>query len=94
MVVRIPQILMVGLGMFSVASVPAGAQEHTPDQPFVVVLGIAQDGGVPQAGTKEHPGWDDPGANGLCLAGCRSMKRRRCGVIQRRNGLNRERNPR
>jgi len=28
--------------------------------PYLVVLGIAQDGGVPQAGVKEHPGWDDP----------------------------------
>lgn len=27
--------------------------------PYLVVLGIAQDGGVPQAGTKEHAGWDD-----------------------------------
>ncbi len=25
--------------------------------PFLIVLGIAQDGGVPQAGTKQHPGW-------------------------------------
>ena len=29
-------------------------------QPYLVVLGIAQDGGVPQAGTDDHPGWDDP----------------------------------
>jgi pyrroloquinoline quinone biosynthesis protein B len=28
--------------------------------PFAVVLGIAQDGGYPQAGTKDHPAWDDP----------------------------------
>ncbi len=28
--------------------------------PYLVVLGIAQDGGVPQAGVKKHPGWDDP----------------------------------
>lgn len=27
-----------------------------------MVLGIAQDGGVPQAGTKSHPGWSDPAA--------------------------------
>ncbi len=27
--------------------------------PFIVVLGIGQDGGVPQAGT-DHPGWDNP----------------------------------
>ncbi len=30
------------------------------DPPVMVVLGIAQDGGVPQAGTKQHPGWQDP----------------------------------
>jgi pyrroloquinoline quinone biosynthesis protein B len=29
-------------------------------QPFLVVLGVAQDGGVPQAGSEDHPGWDDP----------------------------------
>ncbi len=28
--------------------------------PFVVVLGIAQDGGVPQAGADGEPGWSDP----------------------------------
>lgn len=28
--------------------------------PLTILLGIAQDGGVPQAGTKEHKGWDDP----------------------------------
>ena len=27
--------------------------------PYIVVLGISQDGGTPQAGTKEHPGWAD-----------------------------------
>jgi len=31
------------------------------DSVYVVVLGVAQDGGVPQAGTAVHPGWDDPG---------------------------------
>ncbi len=28
--------------------------------PYLVVLGVAQDAGAPQAGTKEHPGWEDP----------------------------------
>ena len=28
--------------------------------PYLVVLGVGQDGGVPQAGTAEHPGWSDP----------------------------------
>lgn len=30
-----------------------------PSEPFVVVLGIAQDGGVPQAGSYAEPGWRD-----------------------------------
>ncbi len=29
------------------------------EAPYLVVLGVAQDGGVPQAGTKAHPAWDD-----------------------------------
>jgi pyrroloquinoline quinone biosynthesis protein B len=28
-------------------------------QPFLIVLGIAQDGGVPQAGAHRHPAWHD-----------------------------------
>ena len=37
-----------------------GPDAHaSEEQPYLVVLGIAQDGGVPQAGTKEHKGWDD-----------------------------------
>ena len=27
--------------------------------PFVVVLGVAQDGGAPQIGASDHPGWQD-----------------------------------
>ena len=40
-----------------------------PEDAFIIVLGIAQDGGVPQAGTKEHAGWGDPLArrNVVCL---------------------------
>ncbi len=30
------------------------------ESPYLVVLGIAQDGGVPQAGDRTHRGWDDP----------------------------------
>ncbi|MGH8029345.1 MAG: MBL fold metallo-hydrolase, partial [Arenimonas sp.] len=29
--------------------------------PFLVVLGVAQDGGSPQAGYPQEPGWHDPG---------------------------------
>lgn len=38
----------------------ASAEAETQPGPFVVVLGIAQDGGAPQAGSSDHPGWDDP----------------------------------
>jgi len=40
------------------------------DSPYVIVLGIAQDGGVPQAGTKDHKGWrdDDFKKHVVCLA--------------------------
>ena len=43
---------------------------HDGDIPYVVVLGIAQDAGVPQAGTKEHPAWTDPALRrtATCLA--------------------------
>lgn len=30
------------------------------DAPYLVVLGIGQDGGVPQTGNHVHPGWTDP----------------------------------
>jgi len=35
--------------------------DAAPDAgPFVVVLGVAQDAGAPQAGADAHPGWEDP----------------------------------
>jgi pyrroloquinoline quinone biosynthesis protein B len=38
--------------------------------PYLIVLGIAQDGGAPQAGTPDEPGWHDPSRRRLvtCLA--------------------------
>lgn len=51
-------------GFLAAASIvlagPATAQEPAPDDPYAIVLGVAQDGGVPQAGDSDHPGWDDP----------------------------------
>lgn len=40
------------------------------DSPYLVVLGIAQDGGVPQAGDRTHRGWNDPSykKRASCLA--------------------------
>jgi pyrroloquinoline quinone biosynthesis protein B len=43
----------------------AGGQET---EPYLVVLGIGQDGGVPQAGSKGHPGWTDTTARRLVVS--------------------------
>jgi pyrroloquinoline quinone biosynthesis protein B len=52
------------------ASVPATAPSSSAasSDPFVVVLGVAQDGGVPQAGSPGHPGWSDPGRRRLVVS--------------------------
>jgi len=41
---------------------PQRSTDASDHSPYVVVLGIAQDGGVPQAGSQDHPGWRDPAA--------------------------------
>lgn len=48
----------------------AAAGEEGARGPYVVVLGIAQDAGFPQAGDKESPAWDDPSLrrHAACLA--------------------------
>lgn len=46
------------LALFMAASVGC-ATRPVRDGPFTVVLGIAQDGGVPQAGSFGDPRWDD-----------------------------------
>lgn len=50
--------------MLALAS-PALANEVVPppsmgEAPYVLVLGVAQDGGAPQAGYPDEPGWSDP----------------------------------
>ncbi len=39
------------------SSLPTGGEAG--ETPFTLVLGIAQDGGAPQAGSRQHPGWED-----------------------------------
>lgn len=54
--------LALGLSILLTVVGPALSQrvQGVTGDPFTILLGIAQDGGVPQAGTKEHKGWDDP----------------------------------
>ena len=58
-------VRIVTLLLFLFPALGACAQ---PAEPYLVVLGIAQDGGVPQAGTKTHPGWDDPASRRLVVS--------------------------
>ena len=73
--------VLVAAGLLFAADVGAIAQQHPADDPdtsaendatapYLLVLGIAQDGGAPQTGSKTHPGWDDPRykRHATCLA--------------------------
>ena len=44
------------------------AEVPAPDGPFLVVLGIGQDGGVPQTGDLDAPGWTDPAFRRLVVS--------------------------
>lgn len=56
------------LGGPAVAAAPPSAAANQPDRPYLVVLGISQDGGVPQAGSKDDPRWDDPRAQRMACS--------------------------
>ncbi|MFQ5649016.1 MAG: MBL fold metallo-hydrolase [bacterium] len=62
--------LAVAVIIPNIVSGQSGQNKTAAMDPFLIVLGIAQDGGVPQAGTKKHPGWRDPARRKhvVCLA--------------------------
>jgi pyrroloquinoline quinone biosynthesis protein B len=56
-------LLIVTTACAFVCTAGAGQPPPPTDDPFVVVLGIAQDGGYPQAGCRKdccRPAWEDP----------------------------------
>jgi pyrroloquinoline quinone biosynthesis protein B len=57
----LPQYGALGLCLASLAAFANSAPEPAPSElePFVMVLGVAQDGGAPQAGYPDEPGWND-----------------------------------
>jgi pyrroloquinoline quinone biosynthesis protein B len=62
---RLPLLAMLGSAAVAIAGTASGSgsppgQAVSVAPPFAVVLGIAQDGGYPQAGTKESAAWEDP----------------------------------
>ena len=58
--------LLLATTVLATTTTPAASQ----DAAYVLVLGIGQDAGYPQAGTKEHPAWDDASLqrHAACLA--------------------------
>lgn len=52
--------LAVAAALGGAARLEAQVPGRDDPRPYLVVLGIAQDGGVPQAGSFDHPAWDDP----------------------------------
>ncbi|MFQ5568455.1 MAG: MBL fold metallo-hydrolase [Rhodothermales bacterium] len=62
-------LLPTGLALlFLLCALPVTGARAQSEAPFLVVLGIGQDGGVPQAGTKAHRGWDDPAFKRLVVS--------------------------
>ncbi|MHC4942430.1 MAG: MBL fold metallo-hydrolase [Planctomycetota bacterium] len=58
----IKKLLLYLMLFLHLPSVLSGQEERAVSQespPFLVVLGVAQDGGVPHAGVKAHKGWED-----------------------------------
>ncbi|GAB5519885.1 MAG: hypothetical protein RhofKO_21360 [Rhodothermales bacterium] len=54
-------LLTIGLwGCTDAPSPPAAVEALPTDQPALIVLGIGQDGGVPQAGNTADTGWEEP----------------------------------
>ena len=50
-----------GRPSFAAGGMPGGGKaDGKGAAPYILVLGVAQDGGAPQAGDKTHPGWADP----------------------------------
>jgi pyrroloquinoline quinone biosynthesis protein B len=52
-------IRRIACAWFWLAAGCAVSDVAVPDGPYTVVLGIAQDAGIPQAGAFHHPGWRD-----------------------------------
>ena len=56
----------LGLSVFLLAA--AGEPPPQAEAPYLMVLGIAQDAGVPQAGRRDDPGWEDPSRRRLATS--------------------------
>ncbi len=51
--------LVLGISVTFCTGIAHATDPSKGDVPYVLVLGVAQDGGAPQAGDKDHPAWTD-----------------------------------
>lgn len=62
-------VITIGALFLRMSPIAARAQVTAPSQrPFILVLGIGQDAGVPQSGNHSHPGWANPDAAHLATS--------------------------
>lgn len=67
----IPSLMIALLcltGLTAGCSAPRSAAARSDSDPYLVVLGIAQDGGVPQAGDRNRERWTDPDQKRLVVS--------------------------
>lgn len=69
--------LLIGLALALIAGCASSTGTHgsdrqgppaTDDAPYIIVLGVAQDGGVPQAGNPSDPAWEEPARRRLAVS--------------------------
>lgn len=65
--------LLLSVSLFASPAMAAGDASPThpgapPTAPYLIVLGVAQDGGAPQAGYPAEPGWHDPSRRRLATS--------------------------
>lgn len=64
-----PPFLAAMLALLAILPADRASRESSPVRaPYLVVLGIAQDGGVPQAGSRDDPAWTNPGLRRLVVS--------------------------
>lgn len=62
------RLSFLALGYWLTACASAVPERSTALAPYLVVLGIAQDGGVPQTGSRDHPAWRDASLRRLVVS--------------------------
>ncbi len=66
--VRLPMSFAVAAALAGAVACMSPGLADRPGAPYIVVLGVAQDGGIPQAGNRSHAAWQEPGLRRLVVS--------------------------